>query len=159
MLFSKTYSSPPAASHARPVRRTPEKEHAEITNGGPPAETVGPEVVDTGIAHPEIAPKPRDTGPPPARRRPSRPSTNRSHPASGQLASDREAKADYRWAILVGSILALAALREGFRRAKPPAAAAAATAKSVSRSHAAFGIAVLVRLLARIGATSLGRAA
>jgi len=59
----------------------------------------------------------------------------------------------------VGSILALAALREGFRGAKPAAAATAAAAKGVSRSDTAFGIAVLVRFLARIGATTLGRAA
>ncbi len=74
-----------------------------------------------------------------------------------QSAPEREAKADYAWAVVVGSILALAVLREGFRAAKHPAAAVATTAKGVSRSDAAFGVAMLGRLLARIGATSLGK--
>ena len=134
-MLLKTHSAPASSP---PVPQAPGKTQAEI-NGGPPAEPVAPE-------------KPRDTGPPPARRRPSRPSTSRSHPASGQRAPEREATAGYGWALFIGSILAIAALREGFRLAKHPVSVAA---KSVSRHEAAFGAAVLVRFLARIGATPM----
>jgi peptide subunit release factor 1 (eRF1) len=72
--------------------------------------------------------------------------------ARGQ-ALNGDKQPSFGWAVAVGSVLALAVTREIVRRAAAPSAA---VVRRVSRSDAAFGLAVLLRFLARVGASSAG---
>jgi hypothetical protein len=70
-------------------------------------------------------------------------------PTSGP---DLEDQPHYGWALFVGSILAFAVLKEAVHGLGTNPIAA--RAKGLSRSDAAFGMAVLMRFAARIGAAS-----
>jgi peptide subunit release factor 1 (eRF1) len=72
--------------------------------------------------------------------------------ARGQ-ALNGDKQPSFGWAVVVGSVLALAVTREIVHRAAVPSAAAV---KRITRSDAAFGLAVLLRFLARAGASSAG---
>jgi hypothetical protein len=72
--------------------------------------------------------------------------------------ADREDQPNYGWVLFVGSILALAVVKEAVHSlgANPVATRAKNVSKNVSRSDAAFGMSALIGFAARIGAAAIG---
>jgi hypothetical protein len=77
-----------------------------------------------------------------------------TNPATPSAGPDQKVESHPGWALFVGSVLALALLKEALRGlVQSPVAV---HAKSLSRSDVGFGTAVLIRFVGRIGSGSVG---